>query len=301
MRKIDEKRLENLYQRCINDPEFGDTWFIHTVLAQCFLPYRNPNNNIWERRNGNFAISIMAGRIHNPKTHEFQDVGLPYGAKPRLFQSYVCTQAIRQQSPVISVEHSMTAMMKELGLKITGGKKGTIQNFKNQITRFASCHFTLVGPSNKAGSIRHIKTQPIKSMDIWFPSTPEQTTLWPSEIVLTDDYYYSLKEHAIPYDFRALKTIQNNPRAQDIYLWLTQRFCRIPHNKPLFMTWNMLNEMFGGDMKNTRMFPKKFRETMKIVALVYPEAKMSEEKEGFRFYQSPPPIARKSAFIANII
>ena len=58
-------------------------------------------------------------------------------------------------------------------------------------------------------------------------SRSNQTTLWPSEIVLTDDYYYSLKDHAIPYDFRALKAIQNKPRAQDIYLWMTQRLCRI--------------------------------------------------------------------------
>jgi len=32
-----------------------------------------------------------------------------------------------------------------------------------------------------------------------------------------------LKDHAVPFDFRALKAIQNKPRAQDIYLWMTQR------------------------------------------------------------------------------
>ena len=77
---------------------------------------------------------------------------------------------------------------------------------------------------------------------------PNQETLWPSEIVLTDDYFYSLKDHAIPFDFRALKAIQNKPRAQDIYLWMTQRLCRIDEKKPLFMRWQDLHEMFGGEL-----------------------------------------------------
>ena len=135
---------------------------------------------------------------------------MPYGPKPRLFQSYICTQVIKQQSPVIPVERSMSAMMQELGLQVTGGNRGTIKPFKEQITRFAACNFTLVGPGPR-GTRRHIKTPPIKRFDVWFPPDPNQETLWPSEIVLTDDYYYSLKDHAIPFDFRALRVIQGKP------------------------------------------------------------------------------------------
>lgn len=42
----------------------------------------------------------------------------------------------------------MTAMMHELGLKVTGGKEGTIGAFKDQITRFACCNFTFVRPGD---------------------------------------------------------------------------------------------------------------------------------------------------------
>ena len=76
--------------------------------------------------------------------------------------------------------------------------------------------------------------------------SPEQATLWPSEIQLTDKYYLSLKDHAVPFDFRALRAIQNKPRAQDIYLWMTQRLCRIETGKPLLIRWQELHEMFGG-------------------------------------------------------
>src|SRR5207248_1345665 len=101
------------------------------------------------------------------------------GPKPRLFQSYICTQVIKQQSPVIPVESSMSAMMQELGLQVTGGSRGTIKPFKEQITRFAACNFTLVGPGPR-GTRRHIKTPPIKRFDVWFPTGPKQETLWPS-------------------------------------------------------------------------------------------------------------------------
>jgi hypothetical protein len=42
------------------------------------------------------------------------------------------------------VERSMTAMMKELGLEVRGGVHGTINGFKEQITRFAACKFEFI-------------------------------------------------------------------------------------------------------------------------------------------------------------
>ena len=112
IRKIDQKRLDSLHERATNDLDHTDIWYIHTVLAQCFLPYRNPKTDRWRRQNGKFSISLIAGDVADPTTPEGMRVaGLPYGAKPRLFQSYICTQSIKNKSPVIPVERSMTGMM----------------------------------------------------------------------------------------------------------------------------------------------------------------------------------------------
>lgn len=296
LRPIDRKRVDAVFKHTVEPYGRDDIWFIHAVLAQCFLPYRNPKSLKWHRRNGDFSISLTAGEMENPSTGKMEDVGLPYGAKPRLFQSYICTQALRHKSPVISVEPSMTAMMHELGYKVTGGKEGTINKFKDQITRFAACHFTIVGPGPR-GTRRHVKTPPIKRFDVWFPSSPQQKSLWPSEIVLSDDYYHSLVEHAIPYDFRGLQQIQNNARAQDIYLWMTQRLCRLSQDKPLFMTWPMLFEMFSGNEQVIRYFKPRFRAALQAARTAYPAAVIDEENEGFRFYYSPPPIQKTKAVV----
>ena len=296
IRKIDQKRLDSLHERAVNDLEHSDIWYIHTVLAQCFLPYRDPKADRWQRKDGNFSIMLVSGDVEDPKsTTGFRNAGLPYGSKPRLFQSYICTQTIKHQSPVIPVERSMSAMMQELGLGVSGGKEGTIRAFKEQITRFAACHFTIVGPGPR-GERSHIKAAPIKKFNVWFPPDPNQGTLWPSEIVLTDDYYYSLKDHAIPYDFRALKAIQNKPRAQDIYLWMTQRLNRIPANKPLLMRWHNLHEMFGGQ-STLKEFKRKFPADLTAARVAYQDARLEEHEEGYLFRYSLPPIPKTKLLV----
>ena len=288
LRPIDAKRIAQAGELTASSPAYGDLWFVHSVLAQCFLPYRQTQEREWERSNGDYSILISAGKTKNRLTGRFDPLGLPFGAKPRLFQSYICTQAIKQKSPVIPVEQSMTGMMHELGLKVTGGKTGTIGGFKEQIIRFAVCNFTLVGPGPRGGD-RYIKAPPIKKMDVWFPSDPNQKTLWPSEIVLSDDYYYSLKDHAIPFDFRALRTIQNNAKAQDIYLWMTQRLCRL--DKPLLMDWTTLHQMFGG-AANMKTFKWNFPKELAAAHSVYRFAKIEDASEGYIFKPSPPPIPK---------
>ena len=183
-------------------------------------------------------------------------------------------------------------MMLELGIGTSGGKKGNIEPFKEQITRFAACKFTIVGPGPHGG-YRHINAEPIKHFDVWFPSNPDQGSVWPSEIVLTDDYYYSLRDHAVPYDFRAIKPIQNKPRALDIYLWMVNRLHRIDARKPLFMRWVGLYEMFGG--KSTlKKFKQNFPDDLKAAWASYHEARIEEDLDGngYRFFHSPPPIPK---------
>jgi hypothetical protein len=253
-RRINPK---NLYDQTAKPLESQHIWFLHTVMTQCFLPYKDPEKDTWERHNGDFSITLVSGHVRDPHSDTLtRRVGLPYGAKPRLFQSYICMQAVKNQSAVIPIEGSMSEMMEALGFAVTGGKNGTINSFKEQITRFAACHFSIIGPGPK-GTYSHVKTTPIRRFDVFFSENRHQSTLWPSEIQLTSDFYASLKDHAIPFDFRALKPIQAVARAIDIYLWMTQRLYRI--DKPLLLRWPALHEMFGGELADKAFrhrFPK---------------------------------------------
>jgi hypothetical protein len=295
-RPIDKKRMQSLHERTETPMESSDIWYLHTTLCQCFLPYQDPKTDEWQRTNGDFSIALVAGHLRDPESDQpLRRVGLPYGPKPRLFQSYICMKAIKHQSPVVPVERSMSDMMHMLGLAVTGGRYGTIRMFKEQIIRFAACHFTIVGPGPK-GSYRHVKTTPVRRFDVFFPTDPRQGTLWPSEIQLTADYYESLKDHAVPFDFRALKPIQAKPRSQDIYVWLTQRLCRLDPTKPLLLRWKDLCDMFGGELA-VKDFKKVFPNDLRAAQISYPGAKIESHEEGFIFRASQPPVPKVMALV----
>jgi hypothetical protein len=297
LRPVDRKRLDRLQQRTENPLTSDAIGYVHTILAQCFLPYKDPKVTHWKRKNGKYSIILTAGFLDDPaEGGDIIPLGLPFGAKPRLFQSYVCTKAIKHQSRVIPVERSMTAMIHELGFDVRGGKRGSINSFKDQINRFARCRFDIVILDAEASMQTYIKAEPIESFKVWFAQDPHQHSFWPSEIVLTDQFYQSLKEHAVPHDFRALAAIQNKPRAIDVYLWMTQRLCRIPRHKPLLMRWKDLHEMFGGQSP-PKAFKRDFPADLVAARTSYPDAKIEERSEGYLFKASPPPVPKTQILI----
>ncbi len=79
LREIDKKRLRNLKGRAETNLKSEDIWFVHTVLAQCFLPYHDPKTERWHKKNGAFSILLTAGAIEDKES--FRVLGLPFGCK----------------------------------------------------------------------------------------------------------------------------------------------------------------------------------------------------------------------------
>lgn len=97
----------------------------HTVLCQTCLPYRDPGAAAvrrWQRSQGFARLEVEAGRALDPERDEFVDIGLPFGPKPRLILAHLNAEAIRRQSPLIDVGHSLTEFVKRIrGFK--GGRE----------------------------------------------------------------------------------------------------------------------------------------------------------------------------------
>jgi len=291
LRAIDNKRIQHVQQLVNVDPSKKETWYVHSVLAQCFLPYRDQKDQMhWHKKNGNISLTVTADLVDDGK-EEPKILGLPFGAKPRLFMSKIQTEAIRNQSPVIPLDNSMSGMMKELGFSVTGK---TIRSFKEQVSRLAACRFRIITNMKEQGGTRSRiqNTDLFKEFELWFPTHSDHGTHWPTEIVLTDEFYENLKEHAIPYDFEGLRRIQNNSRAIDIFLWMTQRLHRIPKNKPLFLGMPILFEMFGGGINNAKNFSVHFKASLLAAQTAYPDARIEESKGGYMFKFSPSPIPK---------
>ena len=265
--------------------------FLHTVQCQIGIPYRNPGDDVreWDRKQGTASLRIEAGSVIDPATGNFVHVGLPYGEKPRLVLIHLATEAVRTGSPVVDVEDSMTAFARSLGLETNGQQ---LRGLKDQLTRLAAA--TVRMGTVQEGRAVQVQTQFVSAFDLWFPKQADQRALWPSTVRLSEEYFQSLGQHAVPLDHRAVAGLASSSMALDIYAWLAQRLHRVPSGKPQFIAWELMYEQFGQGFARIRDFRRRFLQTLHHVAAAYPAAKLSADDRGLTLSHSPPPVPPRS-------
>jgi hypothetical protein len=269
MKKKDSYELTHIEKRVIKtvmdiraDFQPDDIYYQHSVLCQTVLPYRDPGDDVktWKRVNGHAFLGIQATEAFNPVTKDFEPVGLPFGPKARLIMMHLNSEAIRKQSPEIDVGDSMTAFIKRIGLGTDGR---TISAVKEQLKRLSNAQIT-IGFSGEQRAYQH-KSNIISGIDLWFPKSEEQKVFWSSYVRLSDEYFNSLMDHAVPLDERVIFAIKHSSMALDVYAWLTQRTFRIQSGNPVFIPWVSLWEQFGQGYKEIRMFRRAFRDALNLV------------------------------------
>ncbi|HEY4311645.1 MAG TPA: replication protein RepA [Pirellulales bacterium] len=285
-----QRRLIETSAAIRSDPP-GRINFLHTVQCQCGIPYRNPGDDVreWDRKQGVASLRIEAGSAMDPYTGEFVKQGLPYGEKPRLVLIHLATEAVRNRSPIVDVEGSMTAFARSLGLETNGQQ---LRSLKDQLTRLASATIRL-GVVEEGRAVQ-VNTQFVSAFDLWFPKHPDQRALWPSTVRLSEEYYQTLGQHAVPLDHRAIAALSSSSMALDIYVWLAQRLYRVPSNKPQFIGWASLHDQFGQGFARIRDFRRSFLQTLRHVNATYPTAKLAADERGLTLTHSPPPVGSRS-------
>lgn len=264
-----------------------DRYHLHSVLALCGFPYKRPpaDRDHYIREYGKNSLAVQAGFLKDPLTGKMVQPGLPYGPKARLLMIHICTMAMRQNSHVIEVADSMSALIRDLGFKVTGGQNGTINLFKEQLNRLAAAHMQL-GLWSGDGAARTIKTQAIDAFDIWLPQDPDQKQLWSSTLYLNKDFFASLKEHAMPIDIRSLKAFSSSSRQIDIVLWLAWRLRTVDRRYPI--SWTALKEQFGKDIERPRKFRQTFATDIEAIREVFPKLPVKLTEQGIMLFPSDP-------------
>ncbi|MFW8588889.1 replication protein RepA [Rhizobium beringeri] len=113
-------------------------------------------------------LIVNAGELLSPRG-EFVKQPLPYGSRARLLLLHLCSEAIRQQSPTIKIDASLTAFIKKMGFGANGGQRGNLIAFKQQLNALAACKMTIGTFDEKGGHTKTVNTAPFESMDVWFP------------------------------------------------------------------------------------------------------------------------------------
>src|SRR5216684_4020756 len=264
--------------------------FQHSVLCQTGLPYRDPGDDVrlWKRKQGIAALEIEAGRIPDPATGEHVNIGLPWGAKPRLILAHLNAEALRRGSPDIEIEASLSAFVKRIR-GFDGGRE--IRMFKHQLSCLSTATIRLAVFHGEHAFA--INTHVIYAFELWLQKDERQRVLWPSTIRLSHEYFESLQKHAVPLNEADLAALAHTAMGLDIYAWLAQRLHRIDPRKPAFIPWVSLKEQFGPDYRQMFNFKREFRHTLSQVLNRYKTARIELNGKGMTARIRPPPIGKR--------
>lgn len=278
--------------------------YIHAVLSQIGLPRSPQSTRTWERSNGDAYLAILAGGITG-EDGKRKEVPLPQGPYARLILADISTFAVQNNTRVVPMEDSAGAYMRHrLKLFPGGGKRGTYTSFKREAQALAAAHMELsVRYGNKR---RHSKAPPIESFDAWMVDDGAQQPLWPCELLLSQQFYDSLRTHAAPVDMRAYRGLAHSALAQDIYTWMAHRLHRL--RSPLELPWSVLADQFGG-YRSTKQFRDEFVRRLPEVRVAYQDAKFEivrgrkgQQRGGtLRLLPSPPPVPRVAGVVPGAI
>ena len=229
----------------------GALGFMARALVIATMPYKDQKNpdgtpkESFTRQNGDFKLRIVAG----------YDGGIPFGIYPRLLMSWVTTEAVRKQSPVIELGDSLSIFLRDvLDLRSTGGgKRGTATRVSEQMKRLFGSLITAQysGTQEKRGFVMknvliadEIEVDEAEESALWTPQKGHEAGTWRSKVKLTNNFFQECIANPVPIDLRAFKALRGSPLAMDLYTWLTYRMSYVQSNtRPI--TWEALMLQFG--------------------------------------------------------
>jgi Plasmid encoded RepA protein len=260
---------------------------IYTGFCLTGLPHREPKKPTWELHNGPYSLLIEPGSLK--ERVGFKKYGIPYGAHARLILIYLQSQAIRNDSSVVSLGGSLRGWLEAMGLSI-GGK--TYDSVREQSRRLSACHMTL-GYTTADGRDGTKKTSIVDGILLGPASAGEsgQGELFDDTAHLSPDFYSMLKKHPVPIAEAAVAQLRNNSAALDVYVWLAYRLHVL--ERPLDLSWEQLKQQFGSEYSEVWSFKPKFLNNLKLALAVYPGADVRESKRGVTLHPSMPSVPER--------
>jgi hypothetical protein len=169
---------------------------------------------------------------------------------------------------------------------------------KDQLSRLSAALIRL--GISRGDRAFQVDTKIVTAFDLWFPKDERQRVLWPSTVRLSEEYFQSLAQHAVPLDERAISALSHSAMALDIYAWLAQRLHRIEFGKSQFVPWKSLKDQFGWGYKGMNDFRRVFLKTLGQVHSQYRGARIGIDDRGMTLHHSPPPIQGRIATVSSL-
>lgn len=261
--------------------------YTHSVLALCGLPYRRLPDGVteYERTNGRMAVTVQAGKLRAPDGSRVQQP-VPYGPKARLLMAHLSSEAVRNNSSTVEIADSLSGFMREIGIEPRGGPRGTIQPFKDQVNALAACRIEMSAWDGKRA--RQVEEKPFKSVEVWFPTNPNERMLWPSTITFSEAFFQDLKRHAMPVNVHILRHLANSARKLDLYFWLNYRLNSLSGR--LTIPWSALLNQFGDGFARERAFRAQLADELADIKELFPKLPLTLSDAGITLEPADPTV-----------
>jgi Plasmid encoded RepA protein len=257
--------------------------FVYSGWAQAALPHRRlKDDQTWQITSDRVKLLIEPGR----RATDIGDpiwVGVPYGSRARLIMLYLQTEALRTNSREIELGKSLRDWLSRLGIPI-GGK--SLKDVREQAERISRCRLTFhVQTAGRSGLVNQNIMDTAMFVD---GADPAQGSLFLETARLSETFYEQLRKHPVPLEEAAIRAINNNSMALDLYCWLAYRLHVLTGPRPV--TWKALMGQFGAGYKEQFHFKPRFLENLELALAVYRDAKVDVDERGLVLRPSRPPV-----------
>jgi Plasmid encoded RepA protein len=260
--------------------------FLYSGWCQAALPHRRlPDEQGWQITGERVTLIVEPG-MRAGAAGKPVHVGVPYGSRARLILLYLQSEALRTGSREVELGRSLRGWLVRLGIPI-GGK--SVEAVREQAERISRCKLTF---EVKAGVSKGLVNQTIVDTALFLDLDDEtQGSLFVERARLSEGFFEQLKKHPVPLEEAAIKALNNNSMALDIYAWLAYRLHALKSPTPV--SWRALRPQFGMGFGRMDNFRARYLDNLKLALAVYPAAKVDVDETGLVLHPSRPPVSPK--------
>jgi hypothetical protein len=261
--------------------------FLYSGWCQAALPHRRlPDEQGWQITGERVTLIVEPGMKAGTAGKPVH-VGVPYGSRARLILLYLQSESLRTGSREVELGKSLRGWLVRLGIPV-GGK--SVDAVREQAERISRCKLTF---EVKAGASKGLMNQTIVDTALFLDLDDEtQGSLFVERARLSEGFFEQLKRHPVPLEEAAIKALNNNSMALDIYAWLAYRLHALKSPTPV--SWRALRPQFGMGFGRMDNFRARYLDNLKLALAVYPAAKVDVDETGLVLHPSRPPVSPKA-------
>jgi Plasmid encoded RepA protein len=266
--------------------------FLYSGWCQAALPHRRlPEDQAWQIDGERVTLIVEPGSIPGAGGKP-RRIGVPYGSRARLIMLYLQSEALRTNSREVELGRSMKHWLSKMG--ISGGGK-SIHQVRDQAARIVHCRLSFTMTGTRIREHQNIVDRAI------FLDDPDddgrQGKLFAETARLSESFFEQLKKHPVPLEEAAIRAINNNSMALDVYAWLAYRLHVLSGPRPI--SWAALKGQFGAGFARVDNFRTTFSDNLRLALAVYRSARVEADDCGLTLYPSRPPVAPRLSLVKS--